>query len=677
MNQSLYLTIQLLEIGVPIIIVLNKKDKIKEKINYNAFLDELGCMCVLISAKDKTSIADLKNSMLSILNGKITRHFIFDKYSSNLQYFLRRLSDKIIQHEYYRNLINSLNIYPEFLAIRKITSTLKQDKAEVSNLVLDMINEKNALRSNNNASCDIHSNTFCLNEDFNPDTELVKARCALQENLLIKMGINSDEIKDAESISDKIDGIVLNKFLALPIFILMLCMMLFFSINVGGKLQELFEIFGDTLFVELPSLITIPIIKIFISAACIGIKTVLMFVPIIGSLYFYLSILEESGYISRISFIAEKFTRKVGLPGKAIPQLLMSFGCNVPAIMAARNLENWKDRVVVALSIPFSSCSARLTTFVVLSASLFKDKIIVIPLYLIGILFGFVTSVIANKAMRNNAQEEISDVIIELPNYEMPNLQKVFARVIYSIKNFIFGAGKAIMVISITLYALNTIDVNGDLIEENKSDSILIVMSKVLMPAFSSFGIKQENWPIAASITSGLLAKETVIGVLHVFCGGHDIASDKNINMHSIWDNFISNLKDWFSDVQINNDKILRMRYETTSDIQNIKSMCIFQNQYAVFAYMLFILLYFPCISVFAVMRQEFGLNIAILSSSYCTLLAYVIATLYYQISTFIAFGVISYTAFYLSLLIFAASLISLYKYLVTYKTFVITNQQE
>ncbi len=430
-----------------------------------------------------------------------------------------------------------------------------------------------------------------------------KAEILNSKKLYIQGITKSINHKEEKNYTGLLDKILLNPIVALPIFFMIICTILGCTIWGGNLFKESFENFANTVFIE-PIIGCITkfgggelLLNLYQDGIGSGIKTLFGFIPLLFLLYFMLGIIEESGYMARISLIMGEKIGKIGLSGKAIIPLVLGFGCNVPAIMGTRIIGDPKERLLTILLIPFMSCGARLTIFALFASNFFPDSpiLVIAFLYLFSIFLALLVAFILQKQFK----KEKNLLPPLLPSYKRPQLGKITKQVLYKIKHFVLHTGGLILGTSFLLYSLTALQLshlknfeikfNPDLTE----DSFLIQLGKTITPIFSPLGIASDNWPAAVSLLTGVVAKEVVASTLITL---YEIKKDEAI---------------------ITEEPIIKG----------------FFNENQAFAYLLFVLLYFPCVTVFAVMKKEVGLKIAIYSSIFYTLLAYFIATIFYQIS--------------------------------------------
>lgn len=440
----------------------------------------------------------------------------------------------------------------------------------------------------------------------------------------------------------KIDKIVLHRFLALPIFFAMMYALFFFAIHVGGAFQDFFDITTEALFVQAPASVMhyfhLPnwLIAWVANGVGRGINTTLTFIPVMASMYFFLALLEASGYMARAAFVVDKAMRFLGLPGKSFVPMIVGFGCNVPAVMAARMLDSERDRMLTILMSPFMSCSARLAIYAVFVAAFFPTggQNIVFSLYMIGILMAVLTGFLLRRTL---FQGPSSPLILELPVYHRPSLRRLLRDTSHRLKLFIVRAGKLIVPVCAILGALNTYAMDGSIVYQG-TGSILSWFGQHLTLLFSPMGITEDNWPATVGLMTGTLAKEVVIGTLNgLYANMAHLTS--TIAEFNLW----VSLKAAFGSIANNfatlKGQILHPMSHALEDAaltQPVYGMMVqkFDGKIGAYAYLLFVLLYIPCVSTMAVIRQEATRKLMWFSIVWSTGVAYFTATLFYQIAT-------------------------------------------
>jgi ferrous iron transport protein B len=456
--------------------------------------------------------------------------------------------------------------------------------------------------------------------------------------------------------SEKIDRIVLNRFLGIPIFLLVMYVMFLFTINIGSAFVDFFEqIVGAFLIdglgawlnaVNCPSWLNV----LLTQGVGSGMQVVATFIPIVGFLFLFLSVLEDSGYMARAAFVMDRFMRFLGLPGKAFVPMIVGFGCNVPAIMATRTLENPRDRILTNLMNPFMSCGARLPVYALFAAAFFpiNGQNIVFGLYLLGIGVAVLTGLIMRHTLFKG---ETTPFIMELPTYHLPTLQGIFIRTGDRLKSFILNAGRVIVPMVLILNFLNALGTDGSFGRENTNQSVLSHIGRSLTFVFEPMGIREDNWVATVGIFTGVLAKEAVVGTLDALYGQLDmpleVVEKPPFDLEESLKQAALTIPQNLSDVTNRLLDPLGLNIgalndeQTSASKQNVNTATFkamqhsFDGQAGAFAYLLFILLYSPCVAATAAIYRETSAAWATFTAIWTTSLAYFTATLFYQIATF------------------------------------------
>lgn len=456
------------------------------------------------------------------------------------------------------------------------------------------------------------------------------------------------------SLSERIDSVVINKWLGIPFFLLMIYMIFTIAVNLGAVFIDFFDILfaavlvdGTTWLLREMSAHEV-IVTLLAQGVGGGITLVATFIPVIGFLYLCLSVLEDSGYMSRAAFVIDRAMSGIGLPGNAFVPLIVGFGCNVPAVMAARSLGRDSDRLMTIAMAPFMSCGARLTVYALFAAAFFQEngQNIVFGLYLLGIALAIFTGWIFRKQLFT---DEITPSFQEMPAYHVPIARNILLTTWFRLKSFVFRAGKTIVVVVIALSFLNSISTDFTFGNEDSEDSVLSVIGKSITPAFAPLGIEADNWPATVGLFTGMFAKEAIVGTLDALYSESDsVAYDSSPPdliaatgeaLASIGTEFLA-LSSTFTDplgISIgdvsNLDAVADEQEIETSTLSNMAAL--FSGPFAAFCYLVFILLYAPCVAVLGAINKEAGWHWTLLVFGWSTGLAYITATVIYQIGTF------------------------------------------
>lgn len=636
LERNLYLTSQLIEMRVPMILVLNMMDAVKQrgiKIDVDFLQQFLGCPVIPITASAKDGIGTLKKAINSAAIAKPIPS-IKISYISALEQAIDEISPLLIEtaQQYHCDL--------RWLSVRLLENdTLAQQMAGTA-LLPTVAELQRRVESETDDEIDI----LAADARYGFVNELTGgAVCKLNEV--------------SRHTTEKIDNIVLNRFLGIPVFLLVMYAMFMFTINIGSAFVDFFDQAVGALLVDGLSLVLADLnwpqwlIVLITKGVGGGIQVVATFIPIVGFLFMFLSALEDSGYMARAAFVMDRFMRMIGLPGKSFVPMIVGFGCNVPAIMATRTLENQRDRILTNLMNPFMSCGARLPVYALFAAAFFPvgGQNLVFGLYLLGIAVAVLTGLIMRHTLFKG---ESAPFIMELPAYHMPTLRGVFIRTWDRLKSFLFNAGKVIVPMVLVLNFLNALGTDGTFGQENSNKSVLSEIGRSLTPAFKPMGIEKDNWPATVGIFTGVLAKEAVVGTLDALysqLGTDDSgAGDKApFNLEQALIDACLTVPKKLQDVADSLLDPLGLNIGTVNDIAaaageqevNAGTFAAMQQSFdgkaGAFAYLLFILLYAPCVAATAAIYRETNRNWTLFVVFWTTGIAYMTATIFYQTITY------------------------------------------
>ena len=451
----------------------------------------------------------------------------------------------------------------------------------------------------------------------------------------------------ARTPTDRIDAIALNRYAAFPLFLLVMYLLFLFSINIGSAFIDFFDLIGLAVFVEVPrtlmTAIALPdwLVTFVADGVGGGVQLVMTFIPVIACLFLALSMIEDSGYMARVAFIVDRLLSRLGLPGKAFVPLIVGFGCNVPAVMASRSLDQEPDRILTTLMAPYMSCGARLTVYALFAAAFFPSngQNVVFALYIIGIAVAVTLALITRRYLLPTAQ---SAFVMEIPPYHRPRLRNVLMYTWIRLKGFVSRAGKAIVVVVIFLNVLNSIGTDGSIGNQDTEQSVLSEIGKSLTPAFAPMGIREDNWPATVGIFTGIFAKEVVVGTLDALYSPAEDSTDESIGdlLTAAVASVPANLADLGS--QLGDplgldlgdlDDLETQASEQAVELGTIAAMrTLFDGTSGAFAYLLFILLYMPCVATVGVIYKETGLFWSGFSVLWSFVVAYGSAVIAYQV---------------------------------------------
>lgn len=394
--------------------------------------------------------------------------------------------------------------------------------------------------------------------------------------------------KNKVSTTEKIDRYVINRFLAYPLFLLILFFIFQFTFSwVGQPLADWLDaLVSDKL---------VPAVDVMLSSSSDwfksliidgiigGVGSVIVFLPVILALFLCISFLEDSGYMARVAFIMDRIIRKMGLSGKAFIPLIIGFGCSVPGVMSARTLESEKDRKLAALIVPLMSCNARLPVYLVFAGAFFKghESLVVASLYLIGVIIAFIIGILFKNTLFKKDDEPF---IIELPEYKLPEAKGLALHTWEKGKGFLKKAGTIIFSVSIIVWVLSNFNFNG---YTDINSSFMSNIGRAISPIFYPLGFA--SWQNAVSLLAGIMAKEVVVGTMGVIYGG-----------------------------------------ELTEILPTVFTSL------SAYSFLVFVLLYTPCVSLIATMKKEYGTKMATFSVTYQFILAWVVSFLVFNIGSLI-----------------------------------------
>ena len=623
LERNLYLTTQLIEMKVPLIVAVNMMDVARARrtqIDIKKLADELGCPVIALEANKAKGIKELKQTALKALK-TLTPSTKKINYPSTVQTAIDELTTHLLTH-YQDKTMNC-----SWLAMR----LLEQDAFAQSLVSPEDLSKATLLQQHIGTTTEEDADILLADARYHFIQDIV-THCVEKNSAAISTW------------TSRIDSVVLNRWLGIPLFLSIMYSLFLFAINIGGAFQDFFDIGSDTLFVggfsQLLTSIGMPNgLTVFLANGVgKGINTTLTFVPVIGAMFLALAFLEDSGYMARAAFVVDRLMRLLGLPGKSFVPMIVGFGCNVPAVMGARTLENKRDRILTVMMSPFMSCGARLAIYAVFVAAFFPvgGQNIVFSLYLLGILMAVLTGVLLRKTLLQGAS---APLVMELPPYHLPQLRPLFLNAWQRLKGFVYRAGKLIVPICIVIGALNSLNLDGSMNSgEGDAHSVLSTVGQWLTPIFMPMGITSDNWPATVGLLTGVLAKEVVIGTLNTLYSqlGHMALS---VDTFSFW----GGIREAFASIPANlsqighslgNPVLAKAPIHTLSQPVYGLMYQRFDGQIGAMAYLLFVLLYFPCISTTAVMIRELSRGWAWFSVVWTSLVAYGVAVGFYQLAT-------------------------------------------
>ncbi|MCF0112303.1 MAG: ferrous iron transport protein B [Erysipelotrichaceae bacterium] len=507
-ERNLYLTMQLLEMDIPMVLALNMMDEVKNNggyIDVNTMEDILGIPVVPISAARNEGVDELIRHAIHVAKYQETPRiadFCDDAdHGGAVHRCLHGIRHLIYDHA------QKAGISPRFAA----TKLAENDSVIREKLVLDPNEEElvEHIVSQMEQERELDRNAAVADMRFSFIQKLVK-------ETVVKPRVSREQER-----SRKLDDILTGKYTAIPVFIAIMGIVFYLTFHViGAFLQSLMETGIDSLMLTADRLLTgfgtNPVVhSLVIDGIFSGVGSVLSFLPVIVTLFFFLSLLEDTGYMARVAFIMDKLLRKIGLSGRSIVPMLIGFGCTVPGVMATRTLPSNRDRIMTVLLTPFMSCSAKLPIYGLFCGLFFPDyaALVMIAIYLLGIVIGILVALVLKNTM---FQGEAVPFVMELPNYRLPGIKNVAMLLWEKAKDFLQKAFTIIFMAAIVIWFLQTFDIRLCIVSDSK-DSILALISGFLAPLFVPLGFG--NWRMVTSLVTGFIAKESVVSTLTVLYG--------------------------------------------------------------------------------------------------------------------------------------------------------------
>ena len=564
-ERNLFLTSQLVDMQIPMVIAANMID-ISEKRGLHLDLDILaerfGVPVIPLSAVNERSITNFISQMAHVISGKKMKPKAID-YGENVEKAIKYLEPKV----------------------EPVAKLLDTDARWVSLMYLG--NEKSYADKFAEAKVQINKAevTAILGEES--EFAMADSRYSMAHEIASKTILSS---RTKRTWSDKLDSVLLNRWASLPIFLLVMYLVFWVAVTIGSAFIDFFDVLFGAIFVDGLGYLLTDVLHApgFVSAILAdgigaGIQTVSTFIPVIFFMFLCLSFLEDSGYMARAAFVADRFMRFLGLPGRAFVPMMVGFGCGVPGIMGSRVLESKRERFLTIFLVPFMSCGARLPVYALFAAAFFGTQAgtVVFALYLAGVLFAIVYGLILRRSLFVG---EASNFVMELPPYHLPKFKSLMIHSWLRLRDYVIRAGKVITIAVAILGFLNSFgfvdklytEINGEkteivkseegyamvqdekevplpegvVIDESKvqteseftagngdsENSLLSAIGKAITPIFEPFGVESNNWPASVSLFTGLLAKEAVIGTmnsLYSMAGPGDASDDNQLRRES------------------------------------------------------------------------------------------------------------------------------------------------
>ncbi len=635
LERNLYLTMQLAELGVPMVVVLNMGDTAGElgmTVDAATLSNELGCPVVEICASRRSGIEAARAAIAAAIDNPAVPT-VTTPFEPVVDAEIEQLADALPER-------------PSHAAPRRWIATRLLEYDRLAEQAFD----PTAIALRDDAATRIE-------DELDEECDILIADARYERIAQLAAACLHRRGRIGASRTEKIDRIVLHRTWGIPVFLGVMYLMFLLTITIGSAFIDFFDQLGALLFVDTPATVMhamgLPegMVVFLANGLGGGLQTVATFVPPVGIMFLCLRFLEDSGYMARAAFVMDRFMRKLGLPGKAFVPMIVGFGCNVPAIMGARTLERERDRKLAVALNPFMSCGARLPVYALFAASFFPSsgQMVVFVLYLLGIAVAVMTGLILKGTVLKG---ELTPFVMELPPYHRPQLGAVVRGAWTRLKSFLFGAGKLIVPVVAALTLLGSLGTNGTFGHDNADDSVLSAIGRAITPAFHPMGIEDDNWQATVGIFTGVFAKEAVVGTLDALYSqadgqGAPAASEPPPEFGeeaiAAFETIPANLADaahsmldplGFSVGTVDDPKVAAA--DQGVDERTFNAMVgRFDGQAGAFAYLLFVLLYLPCVAATAAIYRETGRNWAIFVGCWTTGLAFMAATIWYQLARF------------------------------------------
>ena len=602
LERNLYLTTQLVDMNIRMVCALNMYDEFERRgdhLNIDTLSRLFGMPMIPTSFKSGNGVKDLFKAVIQVYEGtsKQARHLHInygheiEDGIAHIQKYLKA-DEHITQHYSTR-----------YLALK----LLEHDSQVLDYLGKHMASEQRMQDFHNLTNARDKASARVKEETGNDsETAIMDAKYGFINGALTEAGYKTGTKEDTYRTTHRIDGVLSNKYIGFPIFFLILYVMFEVTFTLGQYpmdwIEEAVAWLGEKISDGMPEG---PLKAMLVDGVIGGVGSVIVFLPQILILYFFISLMEDSGYMARAAFIMDKLMHKMGLHGKSFIPLIMGFGCNVPAVMATRTIESRRSRIITMMILPFMSCSARLPIYIMIAGTFFSVAYrswVLLSLYAVGIAMSIIVSKIFSSLI---IKGEDTPFVMELPPYRWPTPKAIWRHTWEKGKEYLKKMGGIILVASIIVWALGYFPHHDELPREQQQEqSFLGRMGKIVEPVFSPQGF---NWKLDVSLMAGVGAKEIVASSIGVLYSGDDSFGDD----------------DAFSE---DSEKYTHLRQAMLRE--GITPM-------AAYAYLIFILLYFPCIATIVAIKNETGSwHWALIAASYTTVVAWIVSAAVYQIGS-------------------------------------------
>ena len=612
LERNLYLTTQLVDMNIRMVCALNMYDEFErrgDRLDLEVLSRLFGMPIVPTSFKNGEGVKELFKAVIQVYEGtnKASRHLHInygheiEDGIAHIQKYLKA-DEHITQHYSTR-----------YLALK----LLEHDSQVLDYLGKHMAGEQRMHDFHNLTNARDKASARVKEETGNDsETAIMDAKYGFINGALTEAGYKTGTKEDTYRMTHRIDGVLSNKYIGFPIFFLILYVMFEVTFTLGQYpmdwIEEAVAWLGEKISDGIPEG---PLKAMLVDGVIGGVGSVIVFLPQILILYFFISLMEDSGYMARAAFIMDKLMHKMGLHGKSFIPLIMGFGCNVPAVMATRTIESRRSRIITMMILPFMSCSARLPIYIMIAGTFFSVAYrswVLLSLYAVGIAMSIIVSKIFSSLV---IKGEDTPFVMELPPYRWPTPKAIWRHTWEKGKEYLKKMGGIILVASIIVWALGYFPHNDDLPHaQQQEQSYIGRMGKAIEPVFSPQGF---NWKLDVSLLAGVGAKEIVASSIGVLYSGDDEIDDDDDD------------DDEFSeDTEFSEDSEKYTRLRQAMLREGITPM-------AAYAYLIFILLYFPCVATIVAIKNETGSwRWALFAASYTTVVAWITSALVFQIGS-------------------------------------------
>ena len=593
LERNLYLTTQLIDMNLRMVCALNMYDEFEKRgdhLDIDKLSQLLGTPMVPTSFKTGKGLKLLFHVIINMYEGVYFRHI----HINHGQYVEQGIDT--VKMEIQRDTQLRHRFSTRYLAIKLI-----EHDAEVEKMFAATDKGRHILKTR-----DLAEEKILADTGQDSETALMDAKYGFIRGALTEAGYKEGDANDNYRVTHLIDGVLSNKYLGFPIFFLILFVMFYTTFSLGeypmNWIDDGVSLLGEWVSRVMPDG---PLKDLIVDGVIAGVGSVIVFLPQILILYFFISLMEDSGYMARAAFIMDRLMHKMGLHGKSFIPLIMGFGCNVPAVMATRTIESRRSRIITMMILPFMSCTARIPIYIMITGTFFALQyraFVMVSLYAVGIL---VAVVVSNVISRMVIKGEDTPFVMELPPYRMPTSKAIARHTWEKGKEYLKKMAGIILVASVIVWALGYFPHNDQLTKQEQQEQSLIgQMGKAVAPVFEPQGF---SWKLDVSLIAGWGAKEIVastIGVL--YSGDESFAEDNSYNDEG-------------------------GRYDTMHKLMAADGI----NPLTAYCYLLFVLLYFPCLATIVAIKNETGgWKWALCAAGYTTAVAWCISAAVYQIGS-------------------------------------------